>query len=85
MPNVVVNLLKDGDRWGDRINELDLRVAKVLRFGRTRTNIGVDVYNVMNSSAVLSYNQTFIVNGPWLTPLTVLTPRFAKFSAQIDF
>jgi hypothetical protein len=85
VPNVVVNLLKDGDRWGDRINELDLRVAKVLRFGRTRTNIGVDVYNVMNSSAVLSYNQTFIVNGPWLTPLTVLTPRFAKFSAQIDF
>jgi hypothetical protein len=85
VPNVTVNLLKDGDKWGDRINELDLRVAKVLRFGRTRANVGVDFYNVLNSSAVLSYNQTFIVGGPWLTPLSVLTPRFAKFSAQVDF
>ena len=85
VPNVTVNLLKDGDKWGDRINELDLRVAKVLRLGRTRTNVGIDFYNVMNSSAVLSYNQTFVPGGPWLTPLSVLTPRFAKFSAQVDF
>ena len=83
--NVTVNLLAPGDKWGDRVNELDLRFAKVLRFGRTRTNVGVDVYNVLNSSAVLSYNQTFIPGGSWLTPLTVLTPRFAKVSAQIDF
>jgi hypothetical protein len=83
--NVSVNLLAPGDKWGDRVNELDLRFAKVLRFGRTRTNVGVDVYNVLNSSAVLSYNQTFIPGGSWLTPLTVLTPRFAKVSAQIDF
>jgi hypothetical protein len=85
VPNITVNLLRDGDKWGDRINELDLRVAKVLRIGRTRSNIGIDIYNVLNSSAVLSYNQSFIPNGAWLTPLSVLTPRFAKFSAQIDF
>jgi hypothetical protein len=84
-PNVTVNLLEPGARWGDRINEIDLRVAKILRFGRTRTNIGIDVYNVLNSSAVLTYNQTFVLGGRWLTPLQVLTPRFAKFSAQIDF
>ena len=75
---MVVNLLAPGDRWGDRVNELDLRVAKVFRLGRTRTNVGVDVYNVFNSSAVLSYNQTFIPGDSWLTPLMVLTPRFAK-------
>ena len=84
-PFVVVNLLAPGDKWGDRVNELDLRVAKVLRFGRTKTNIGVDFYNVMNSSAVLSYNQSFIPGGSWLTPTMVQTPRFAKVSAQIDF
>jgi hypothetical protein len=84
-PNVTVNLLEPGAMWGDRINEIDLRVAKILRFGRTRTNIGIDIYNVLNSSAVLTYNQTFVLGGRWLTPLQVLTPRFAKFSAQIDF
>jgi len=85
VPNIVVNLVEPGDVFGDRINEIDLRVAKVLRFGRTRANVGIDLYNLFNSSAVLSYNQTFVLNGPWLQPLTVLTPRFVKFTAQLDF
>lgn len=85
VPNVVVNLLAPGEQFGDRVNEIDLRVAKVLRFGRTRANVGFDLYNLFNSSAVLSYNQTFVPSGPWLQPLLVLTPRFVKFTAQLDF
>jgi hypothetical protein len=85
VPNIAINLIAPGEKWGDRVNELDIRVAKVLRLGRTRTNVGVDVYNVLNSSAVLNYNQTFIPGRSWLTPLMVLTPRFAKVSAQVDF
>jgi hypothetical protein len=85
VPNITVNLIEPGAQWGDRINEFDFRVAKILRFGRTRTNVGFDIYNVLNSSAVLTYNQNFIPGGSWLTPLTVLTPRFVKISAQVDF
>ena len=33
--NVTVNLLNPGQMYGDRVNQLDLRVAKILRFGRT--------------------------------------------------
>ena len=57
--NVTINLIEPGTAWGDRVNEIDIRVAKILRFGRTRTNIGFDVYNLINSNAILSYNQTF--------------------------
>jgi carboxypeptidase family protein len=85
VPNIVINLIDPGDAFGDRVNEVDLRVAKVLRFGKTRANVGIDLYNMFNSSAVLSYNQTFVPNGPWLQPLLVLTPRFVKFTAQLDF
>src|SRR5688572_26017630 len=85
VPNIVVNLVAPGEQFGDRVNEVDLRVAKVLRFGRTRANVGLDLYNLFNSSAVLSYNQTFVPGGPWLQPLLVLTPRFVKFTAQLDF
>jgi hypothetical protein len=28
--------------------------------GRTRTTVGIDLYNVANSNAVLTYNQTFV-------------------------
>ena len=40
--------------YGDRINELDLRVAKVFRRGGLRTLVAVDLYNALNSSAALS-------------------------------
>jgi hypothetical protein len=83
--NVTVNLLEPGEEYGDRVNEIAIRVAKILRFGRTRTNVGFDIYNVLNSDAILTYNQNFVVGGDWLRPNSVLTPRFVKFSAQIDF
>jgi hypothetical protein len=84
-PQVIVNLLAPGDRWGDRVNVIDMRVAKILRWGRTRTNVGVDLYNLFNSSAVLTYNQAFNPGGTWLAPTTVVQARFAKLSATIDF
>jgi hypothetical protein len=84
-PNVTVNLVEPGEVWGDRANELDLRVGKVLRLGRTRASIGVDIFNVFNAAPILTYNQTFVPGGTWLAPLSILTPRFVKFGAQIDF
>ena len=64
---------------------MDIRVGKIVRFGKSRVNVGFDVYNRLNSAAVLSYNQAIIPNGRWLTPTSVMTARFAKVSAQIDF
>jgi hypothetical protein len=83
---VTVNLIEPGTRYGDRVNQFDLRFAKILRFGRTRTNVGFDLYNVTNAAPVLGYLQTFVLtNDAWLRPTSVLQPRFVKFSAQIDF
>ena len=82
--NVTVNLLAPGTMYGDRINQLDVRVAKTLKYGRSRTSIALDLYNVLNSSAVLTYNNTFVPGGPWLQPLTILTPRFFKITAEIE-
>jgi hypothetical protein len=82
---VPIDLVAPGEVWGDRVNELNLRFAKVLRLGRTRTHVGVDVFNILNSDAILTYNQTFQPGGQWLAPQSVLTPRFMKVSAQIDF
>jgi hypothetical protein len=83
--NVTVNLLAPGVRYGDRINQLDLRVGKLLRPGRSRLLLAVDTYNALNSSAVLTYDSTFVPGGTWLQPLTVLTPRLFKLSAEIEF
>ena len=85
---IVVNLIEPGTLYGDRVNQFDLRFAKILRFGRTRTNIGVDVYNVINAGSVLTYNQSFVPNevvSTWLRPNSVMEPRFVKVSASFDF
>ena len=39
-----------------------MRFAKVLRFGRTRTDIGVDVNNLFNTNYATGFNQTYIYN-----------------------
>jgi hypothetical protein len=83
--NATVNLIEPGTKYGERVNELHLRVAKILRFQGLRANVGLDIFNIINAAPGLSYNENFIANGPWLTPTTVMTARFAKLSAQIDF
>ena len=82
--NVTVNLVAPGTLYGDRINQFDVRLAKDLKHGRSRTSIALDVYNIFNSSAVTSYNNAFVPGGPWRQPLTILTPRFFKFTVEIQ-
>jgi hypothetical protein len=83
---ITVNLIEPGTLYGERVNQIDMRFAKIVRFGRTRTTVGFDVYNLVNSDAVLTYNQTFSpTTTTWLRPNSVLQARFVKFSAQVDF
>ncbi len=84
--NVTVNLIPRYTLYSARRNNIDFRVAKILRFGNTRTQLAVDVYNLLNSDAVTTVNNTFVPNtAGWLTPLTVATARFAKVNVQFDF
>jgi hypothetical protein len=80
--NATVNLVRPGALYGERLNQLDLRVGKLLRVGRARTSVGVDVFNVLNANTVLTENSNFAA---WRAPLAILMPRYARFSAQIDF
>lgn len=59
--------------------------ARGKEFGRTRTQISLDLYNLLNTDATQTYNQAFVVNGAWLTPTGILAARFAKITGQIDF
>jgi hypothetical protein len=84
---LAVNLVEPGTVFGDRINQIDLRIGKLVRFAGLRSQFSVDFYNALNSSAVQpnGYNQSFIPGGAWLVPTSILPARFAKLTAQIDF
>jgi hypothetical protein len=82
-----VPLFPQGQILGDRLNQLDLRVGKILKYGRTRTSVNLDIYNAFNSNAVLAENSTYTnaTLAGWRVPTTIVTARFFKISAQIDF
>jgi hypothetical protein len=81
-----VNLLVPGQLYGDWVNQVDLRLGKNLRFGRTRTLVAIDVYNLTNANPGLTYNQAFGADGAtWLRPQTLLMPRFVRFNMTFDF
>jgi len=83
-----VNLVPLGHFYPDKLNSLDLRAGKNLRFGHTRTNVAIDLYNLFNSNTGTVYNQTYdpVTNGgTWLLPTTVLNPRFARFNVTFEF
>jgi hypothetical protein len=84
--NVTVNLLEPNTVFGERRQNIDLRVSKIVRFGRTRTQVGIDIYNLMNTDTVTAYTQTFSpTTTSWLTPNTIVPARYVRFNAQIDF
>jgi hypothetical protein len=82
-PVTIVNIVKPGALYGDRLNQFDVRVAKAVPLEHRRLNISLDVYNLLNSSTADSYQQTY--GSSWLTPLSILPARFAKLGVQFDF
>jgi len=83
--NVTVNLVAPGTRYGDRINQVDIRLATVLRYGRSRTMMALDIYNTLNSSAGLTYNSAFVPGVAWPRPNAILTPRFFRITVETEF
>jgi hypothetical protein len=86
-PVTFVNVVEPGTMYGDRITQVDLRLSKILRFGGRRANVGVDIFNLFNTSAVYQYNTTYNSATPatWLQPSSLVVARFAKLSVQFDF
>jgi hypothetical protein len=81
-PNVTVNIVKPGTMYGERLNQIDLRLAKILRFGMRRTSLNLDLYNALNGNAVLQQSNTF---GNWQQPQGILVGRSVKMSVQYNF
>ena len=80
--NVTVNLIPPFAEYGDRVNQLDLRIGKILRFGGTRSSLALDVYNALNANPVMTENPNYAA---FRRPTSIMGARFAKISMQFDF
>ncbi|MEQ1730945.1 MAG: hypothetical protein ABL982_21460, partial [Vicinamibacterales bacterium] len=80
--NATVNLVAPGTLYGERSNELDLRISRALNLGGKKTSISLDVFNVLNENAVLTQNNNFAT---WQRPQSIMYARFIKLGVQLDF
>ena len=78
-----VQLIEPYTKYENRINQLDIRVARTFHFGKARLQGLLDVYNILNGSAILAINTTY--GAAWLRPQEILGARLFKFGVQMDF
>jgi hypothetical protein len=79
-----IDLVQPGTQYGDRLNQLDLRFAKIFKVANNRSfKAMLDVYNTLNANAVVTQNNTFGAN--WQKPTQILVGRFFKVGAQFQF
>jgi hypothetical protein len=65
------------------LNQLDLRVGKVVRVAGTKAVFNVDLFNLFNANAVTAENPAF--PAAFRRPTQIMLARFVKISAQFDF
>ena len=81
-----VNLLLPGEVYQKRLNSFDMRFAKIVRFGGTRADIGIDLYNIVNANTQTGYNQNYGTDGTGLfRPTSIQGARFARFNVTLNF
>jgi hypothetical protein len=87
--SITVNLLEPGTLFRDDINQLDLRVTRTFRFGRSKLQGLVDIYNALNAGTVTTLNTNFARNAQgrlvWLDPQGIQTSRYVRFGGQLTF
>jgi hypothetical protein len=67
----------------DRLNQLDLRISKIVQVGQGRVTGMFDVYNLFNANSVLASLASYGPN--WQRPSAILGARLFKVGVQFDF
>jgi len=67
----------------DRLRQFDLRFSRLFQMGKIKVHGNVDVYNLLNASAIL--NVTTRYGNQWLQPIQIMGGRLFKLSSQLDF
>jgi len=82
VPNLTANIAEPGSVYGERLHQLDMRFAKLLRMSGRTVALNLDLYNTFNANPVVSLNNNYAA---WQVPQGILQSRFVKVSAQLDF
>ncbi|MBI4477569.1 MAG: TonB-dependent receptor, partial [Acidobacteria bacterium] len=72
---LTVQLVDQDTVYTERINQLDLKLSKTFRFGRINVTPAFEVFNTLNSDAVVSYVSTNVLAASYRRPNSILQGR----------
>ena len=81
--SAALHLIQPGEQFGERVNQIDVRLSKNMSVGNGRVQVNAAFYNLLNTDATLSQSNRFGPN--WLTPTRIMQGRMFKIGAQLDF
>jgi hypothetical protein len=86
--SATVALVAPDTLFNDRLNQIDIRLAKTFGMGSVRGSnvkgrLTLDIGNLLNASTAQLQNNTY--GGSWLKPVAILQPRVFKPGLLIEF
>jgi hypothetical protein len=92
--NTTIDILDNDHRLyaDNRRTQVDMRFAKIFRFGARRVDLGVDLSNLLNTNYATTYENTYQYSlgntsqgGTWNNPTAIYAPRFVRWNLTVDF
>src|SRR3954470_8669897 len=80
-----VPLTPPNTEFGDRINQLDLNVSKMIKFGRSSIQPKFDLFNALNVSPVYAVRSLNFGTAAYLQPSSILVGRVFQLGAIVKF
>ncbi len=71
--------------YGDRINQLDINVTKMLKFGKLSIQPKLDIFNALNVAPVFDVRGLIFGTAAYKQPGSVLNPRTLQLGAVVRF
>jgi len=71
--------------YGDRINQLDINIAKTIRHGHASFQPKIDFFNVLNRAPVITVRGLNYGTSSYLQPSSVLVGRVFQLGAVVRF
>jgi len=81
--SLVVPLIPFGAHAVERITQLDLKVQRTFRFGRVSVLPTLELFNVNNSDAIISYQSLNRLNAQYEAPNSIMQPRMVGVGATV--
>ena len=78
-----VQVFEPGTNYYDYWTQVDIAFRKILRFGNYESSVQLDLYNLMNSAAIVDENDSY--GGSWGLPTRLLQGRLARLAFQVKW